>query len=41
MFNELDNWRKVTIRNEKTKVSCLGFVARASVKLWKTFVQET
>ena len=41
LFNKLKNWRRVATRYDKTKESYLGFVARASVKLWIPFVHET
>jgi transposase len=40
LFNKLKNWRRVATRYDKSKVSYLGFVAIAAVKLWLRFVHE-
>jgi len=40
LFNKLKNWRRVATRYDKTKESCPGFVAIASIKLWIPFVHD-
>ncbi len=40
LFNKLKNWRRVATRYDKTKESCPGFFAIASIKLWIPFVHD-
>jgi transposase len=40
LFSKFKNWRRVATRYDKSKESCLGFVAIAAIKLRIPFVHE-
>lgn len=40
LFNKRKNGQPVATRYDKTRESCLGFVARASAKLWNPFAHK-
>ena len=40
LFNKLKNWLCIATRDDRTKESCIGFVAIAAVWLWLPFVHE-